>query len=611
MSESPGTAGTREVAFRVFAAEFDDATVSYSQSDEERAPNYVLTPLGARVNRLFAVGVLTEVERVNEETRRGRVVDPTGAFVTYAGQYQPDEQAFLERAEPPAFVALTGKARTFEPEDSDRVFTSVRPESLNAVDSDTRDRWVVRAAETTLSRLAVFAAALQSDLRGEELRSALEAGGAAEALAEGIPRAIDHYGTSAAYLEATRRMAVDALELVAGERDDVRAPEIEPGEDAPAEIGPLPETDVTIAKPSSVGDSAIGDSPTGDSPTDGEKPASTGDGSVESSGGDATIRSADTDGDTDAQTDTDVDADAVGSSDVDEPGAADEPEHDSASDSGVEAPSGSSTSIEEPEPRGELGDVDDDSSEDVGDGAAGGDASADGQTGGLGDFADPSETGDSGSTTDSDSTTGSGSTDPSNESADSMDPSPAGGSSNTDEMYEMDEEERSEVLEEYGTDFSTGTEVDDPGEADIDVPDADELADEDVRNPGADGTGPTDDIDVDASPSEGDESAASETPETDTRAQADDEPGGDTEPESEAGSEGEAESEGGEDVNLTEAAIDAMDDLDEGDGADRDAVIAAVVDRVGGDPDAVEEAIDDALMSGKCYEPTEDRLKAI
>ena len=86
--------GAREVAHRVFAAEFDDASLSYSESDEERAPNYVVSPTGARVTRLFPAGVLTEVERVNDETRRGRVVDPSGAFVTYAGQYQPEAQAF-------------------------------------------------------------------------------------------------------------------------------------------------------------------------------------------------------------------------------------------------------------------------------------------------------------------------------------------------------------------------------------------------------------------------------------------------------------------------------------------------------------------------------------
>jgi len=201
------------------------------------------------VNRLFVAGVLTEVERVNDETRRGRVVDPSGAFVTYAGQYQPEAQTFLERAEPPAFVALTGKARTFEPEDSDRVFTSVRPESLNAVDADTRDRWVVSAAEATLDRLAVFAKALDSELRGEELRVALETGGAPAALAAGIPKAIAHYDTSTAYVEALRRLAVDALKLIAGDRDEVRSPDIAPDAGGEAAIGALPETDVTIEAP--------------------------------------------------------------------------------------------------------------------------------------------------------------------------------------------------------------------------------------------------------------------------------------------------------------------------------------------------------------------------
>ncbi len=87
--EVPG----RELAYRLFAAEYDDASLSYAESDEERAPNYVITPTGARLNRVFVVGTLTEVTSVNDEMVRARVVDPTGAFVVYAGQYQPDELA--------------------------------------------------------------------------------------------------------------------------------------------------------------------------------------------------------------------------------------------------------------------------------------------------------------------------------------------------------------------------------------------------------------------------------------------------------------------------------------------------------------------------------------
>jgi len=54
-----------------------------------------------------------------------------------------------------------------------------------------------------------------------------------------------------------------------------------------------------------------------------------------------------------------------------------------------------------------------------------------------------------------------------------------------------------------------------------------------------------------------------------------------------------------------------MADLDEGDGAPREAVVEAVVDRTGTGADEVEDAIQDALMSGQCYEPGDDLLKPI
>jgi len=57
--------------------------------------------------------------------------------------------------------------------------------------------------------------------------------------------------------------------------------------------------------------------------------------------------------------------------------------------------------------------------------------------------------------------------------------------------------------------------------------------------------------------------------------------------------------------------MDAMSDLDDGDGAQRDDVLAAVVDRTGADPGDVEDAIQDALMGGRCYEPDDATLKPI
>jgi len=231
--------GRRETAQRLFAAEFEDATHSYSESDEERAPNYVVAPSGARVNRLFAVGVLTEVEAVSENVLRGRIVDPTGAFVTYAGQYQPDALAFLERTDPPAFVAVTGKARTFQPEDSDVIYTSVRPETMNEVDAETRDRWVVNTAERTRERIETLRDAKARAETGDDLESSLRAEGVPEALAAGAPRALDAYGTTDDYLDALRELARDAVGVVAGQREEAGSLDLAPGEGEDREPEPV------------------------------------------------------------------------------------------------------------------------------------------------------------------------------------------------------------------------------------------------------------------------------------------------------------------------------------------------------------------------------------
>ena len=149
---------TREVARRVFAGEFNDATHTFKESDEERAPVYVLLPTGERANRIFTVATLTETEDVGEDSEywQGRVVDPNGdPFFVYAGQYQPEAASMLRELEPPAYVAITGKPRTYETDDGN-INVSVRPESITQVDAATRDRWVVETAEQTLDRIEAF-----------------------------------------------------------------------------------------------------------------------------------------------------------------------------------------------------------------------------------------------------------------------------------------------------------------------------------------------------------------------------------------------------------------------------------------------------------------------
>ncbi|WP_318569649.1 hypothetical protein [Salinigranum marinum] len=572
---------SREVAYRLFAAEFDDASLSYSESDEERAPNYVVTPSGARINRLFAVGVLTEVERVNDDVLRGRVVDPTGAFVSYAGQYQPDEMAFLDRASPPAFVALSGKARTFQPEDSDRVFTSVRPESLSRVDADTRDRWTVSAAEATLNRVGVMAAAARSGLEGDELRAGLEAAGVDASLASGVSLALNHYGTAPAYLAALRRLAFDALEVVAGDRDSVRALELTPGDAGTDEAdldalaadldlvsaGPVPdadeaervtaadseaETDVETDAPTAAGsESAPGaaagageSEPADATPTDAAA-VDTGEASTESE----TVPSFDAGAATESDS---ADAQPAGEDTVESPSAA---EASGAAERGTESAPDETTDATADTPE-------------TSDRGAGDE---------LGDF----DTGGSTGRTDAaDDPTGPES-EPGTEV--DVDTDVAG-----DEMYELDADEREEIEAEFGTEFSTGSEVDPAGEAGIDVPSVEELEDELDEDLGS-GSGTADEPTGAADASTGQESTdAAETEPDDPEGTAD-----------------------ATDVDVEAVAVEAMEELDDGDGASREAVVAWVVDEYGVAPGDVEDAIQSALMSGQCYEPAEDSLKAI
>jgi RPA family protein len=468
--DGDGGPGRREVAHRLFAAEFDDVTVSYRESDEERAPNYVVLPTGARVNRAFAVGVLTEVESVNESVVRARVADPTGAFVSYAGQYQPEALAFFERTDPPEFVALTGKARTFEPEDGDRVFSSLRPESVNAVDADTRDRWVVDAARATLRRVAVTSDALSRDARGDDLRAALLADGVPEALAAGVPLAIDRYGTTEAYLEDVRRMAVESLELVAGERETVTGLSLAPDEGGAAAVGPTvggAATDATLSEPTDAGPDAETVEAASEAVERASEPSEPSDSGV---AGDAPATTAEADTEPTAESESVDEATAEPA----EPDTLDE-----------------TTESAEPESVDDLGDFETDEFDDDG-------------------------------------------------------------------LYEMDDEEREEAAS-FGTEFETGTEVDPAGEADIDVPD--------------------------------------EPPEP--------------EPEPSGTGADEADADAEADVDLEDAVVAAMQDLDDGSGADREAVVARVVEDHGVDPEAVEEAVQDALMSGRCYEPDETTLQPI
>ncbi|MCU0798995.1 MAG: hypothetical protein MUC62_04930 [Candidatus Thermoplasmatota archaeon] len=147
-------ARNREVAKRLFAIEYNRSGHE-DKATEENAPNYVITPLGDPVNRLYFVGVLmSKVNNGTEESPlyRAEVRDPTGTFYLYVGQYQPQPLSVLPTLEPPTLLGVVGKVRTFTKDDGS-FYVSIKPEVLFPVDIPQRDRWIVSTSKFTLERL--------------------------------------------------------------------------------------------------------------------------------------------------------------------------------------------------------------------------------------------------------------------------------------------------------------------------------------------------------------------------------------------------------------------------------------------------------------------------
>lgn len=180
----------RETAWRLFAGEYNDSTEEI-KGEGEMTPSYVVTPLGAKVNRVFIIGVLTDVENVSEggDLVRAHVSDPTGVFTLYSGSYQKETTEALSKIEVPTFVAIVGKVRTYSPEEG-TIYVSVRPEKVMEVNAEVRDKWIIETCKDTKDRIEAVLEAMKMDESNEfELRKL----GFSKELSEGIVFALKSY----------------------------------------------------------------------------------------------------------------------------------------------------------------------------------------------------------------------------------------------------------------------------------------------------------------------------------------------------------------------------------------------------------------------------------
>ena len=182
----------RETAWRVFATELNSTTLEI-KATEEKQPSYIVTPLGAKINRVLIAGVMTEKENIGSEEEpmwKARIQDVSGSFYINVGRFQPEASAAIADIEIPSFVAAVGRVRTYTTDDQ-RVFVSVRPEHIVPIDESVRNEWILETAKSTWKRLKDTKKVLGM---GDATEQDLIKSGMSPTEAFGITYALDNYG---------------------------------------------------------------------------------------------------------------------------------------------------------------------------------------------------------------------------------------------------------------------------------------------------------------------------------------------------------------------------------------------------------------------------------
>ena len=202
---------SREVARRIFAEELKSSNYSFREGEDQNqyAPSYLLTPTGAKCNRVFMVGTLTEKDDIGGDTEywRGRVVDPTGSILIYAGQYQPEAAQILAGLEAPCFVAVVGKPNLYQTDDGN-IIISLRAESISQANESTRNQWILDTARRTQERLSDLSQARSKPQSGDFATADRMPSAPTSPAALDTERAMQHYHTD---IDHFRQMTIRAL----------------------------------------------------------------------------------------------------------------------------------------------------------------------------------------------------------------------------------------------------------------------------------------------------------------------------------------------------------------------------------------------------------------
>ena len=196
MISGTGSRRARQSAIRIFAQEYSESSL-IERGAGEYDPSFVITKLGAKVNRCLVCGGLERMERRDGDSGpfyRGQVRDPSGTHYFDVAPFQPelhpDAEELLARFETgdSILVSIVGRQKSNESEDGG-IFTSIRAESFTEIDLEAYKSWMVEAADATLRRLEAYASSQGAELNEEGLRVA----GVPDDLVPGMLKSREHY----------------------------------------------------------------------------------------------------------------------------------------------------------------------------------------------------------------------------------------------------------------------------------------------------------------------------------------------------------------------------------------------------------------------------------
>jgi len=209
----------RQPAWIMLASEFGESTLNEKGSGEFD-PTFVITKLGAKVNRVTVSGLVERLElretSNGSQMYQGQLRDPSGLHYFSVGEYASESMRefivqLLDKVESgePILLSMTAKARWYQT-DEGAVYTSLRPEEAAIVSRDRYASWLVRACAATLSRLDQH----QKSLNCEPTREAMLSEGISPEMVDGLLAAQPHYGQIDT--EGYRLNVMQALDIAEG-----------------------------------------------------------------------------------------------------------------------------------------------------------------------------------------------------------------------------------------------------------------------------------------------------------------------------------------------------------------------------------------------------------